>query len=66
MWLDHLGLEDASEVELAMQQDRLVIRPVRDPRRGWEEQFRAMAELGDDRLLDEETATQWDSTEWEW
>jgi antitoxin MazE len=64
VWLDQLGL--AGEVELAMQPDRLVIRPARRPRQGWDEQFRAMAERGDDRLLDAETATEWDKAEWEW
>jgi antitoxin MazE len=45
-----------------------VVKPrhVRRPREGWEEQFRAMAERGDDRLLDEPTPTKWDETEWEW
>jgi antitoxin MazE len=64
LWLDHLGLGE--EVELAVQQDRIVIRAARRPRQGWEEQFRAMAELGDDRLLDAPTPTQWDEAEWEW
>jgi antitoxin MazE len=45
-----------------------MIRPVYWPRSGWEEQFRIMAERGDDRLL-KETATnltRWDADEWEW
>jgi len=64
LWLEQLGLED--EVELAVQSHRLVIRPARRPRQGWEERFRAMAEHGDDRLLDESTPTQWENGEWEW
>ena len=36
------------------------------PREGCEESFTDMAEGGDDRLLDPETATEWDETEWEW
>jgi len=62
--LEQLGLHD--EVELAVQADRLVIRPARRPRQGWAEQFRAMAAHGDDKLLDEGTPTAWDKTEWEW
>jgi len=56
------------EVELLVQHDQLVIRPVRRPRHSWEEQFKAMAERGDDRLLLEEAPalTQWDAEEWEW
>ncbi len=64
--LDQLGFRD--EVELDVQQDQLVIRPVRHPRHGWEEQFKLMAERGDDHLLDETvpSLTQWDADEWEW
>lgn len=40
--------------------------PRRHPREGWEESFAEMAELGDDRLLDAETETEWDRTGWEW
>ena len=63
--LDQLGWDE--EVELAVQEDQLVIRPIRHPRYGWDEQFRMMAEHGDDRLLDEVVSlTQWDADEWEW
>lgn len=47
--LEQLRLHD--EVELTVETGRLLIRPVRRPRQGWEEQFRAMAERGDDKLL---------------
>jgi hypothetical protein len=30
----------------------LIIRPAQHPRHGWDEQFSAMAEYGDDHLLD--------------
>ena len=49
--LDQIGLD--GEVELAVQEDQQVIRPIRRPRDGWDEQFRMMAEHGDDQLLDE-------------
>ncbi|MDO9130929.1 MAG: AbrB/MazE/SpoVT family DNA-binding domain-containing protein, partial [Anaerolineales bacterium] len=49
--IEHVGL--GSEVEIAVERDRLIIRPTARPRTGWDEQFRAMAERGDDRLLDE-------------
>jgi len=64
--LDQLGLNE--EVELAVQQNQLVIRPVQRPRHGWDEQLSLMAERGDDRLLDAEAVslTQWDGDEWEW
>ncbi|MFQ5849320.1 MAG: AbrB/MazE/SpoVT family DNA-binding domain-containing protein [Candidatus Binatia bacterium] len=55
-------------VELEVEKDRLVIRPARKPRSGWEDAFRLMAQQGDDALLDREslTSTRWDRTEWEW
>lgn len=58
---------EEEEVELAVQQDQLV-RSVRHPRQGWDEQFRMMAERGDDRLLDEPALNliRWDAEEWEW
>ncbi len=64
--LEQSGLGE--EVELEAQRDRIVIRSVRPPRHGWEEQFRAMAEHGDDRLLDADVPaqTEWDDREWEW
>ncbi|NQT85437.1 AbrB/MazE/SpoVT family DNA-binding domain-containing protein [bacterium] len=64
--LDQLDLEDTGEVDLTVQRDRLVVSPVRGSRHGWEEQFQAMAQRGDDLLLDEEKSTQWEETEWEW
>ena len=46
--LDQVGLGE--DVELEAQQDRIVIRPARRPRDGWDEQFKAMAEHGDDQF----------------
>ena len=42
--------------------------PAHTPRQGWEEQFRQLAESGDDALLDADASslTEWDETEWEW
>jgi antitoxin MazE len=56
------------EVELEVQEGQLVIRTARGPRHGWEEQFEAMAERGDDKLLDGEALnlSSWDTDEWEW
>jgi antitoxin MazE len=62
--IDQVGL--GNEVEIAVQRDQLVIRPTSRPRYGWDEQFRAMARRGDDRLLDEPAATHWDLSEWKW
>lgn len=64
--IEQLGLTE--EVELEILPDQLVVRSAHAPRYGWEEEFKAMAEAGDDQLLDAEvwTATEWDEREWEW
>jgi antitoxin MazE len=64
--LEQTGLSD--EVEISVENDALVIRPSRKPRAGWAEAFRAMAQRGDDALLDEEASnlSSWDEKEWEW
>lgn len=56
------------DVELTVQEDRIVIRPAFPVRHRWEEAFQAMAEGGDDTLLngDELLLTAWDEEEWEW
>ncbi len=48
--IDQVGLGD--EVEIDAQRGQLVIRFAARPRSGWEEQFKAMAQRGDDLLLD--------------
>jgi len=55
-----------NEVEIAVQRGQLVIRPTSHPRAGWAEQFRAMTQRGDDRLLDKPRLTKWDRSEWVW
>ncbi len=64
--LEQLGFKD--EVELEIFPDQLIIRSIHPPRYGWDEQFQAMAEMGDEQLLDDErlSLTEWDEVEWEW
>jgi antitoxin MazE len=63
--LDQTNLGE--EVELEVEQGRIVIRSSHPVREGWEEQFRVMAEVGDDKVLDREINTStWDEEEWEW
>lgn len=60
------GLEE--EVEIEAERGRLVIRPARRARAGWERAFRAMASRGDDAALDPDvvSTTDFDVEEWEW
>ena len=64
--IEQLGLEGA--LSLNVTPDGLVIRPVKHPRDGWAEQFRAMVAAGDDLLIDGNSwpAPEFDETEWEW
>lgn len=65
--LDQVAL--GPEVVVTAERDRLVISRATRPRQAWSEQFRRMAERGDDRLLDAEVLphlSQWDQDEWEW
>lgn len=56
------------ELELEPRGDYLIVRAARRPRAGWEEAFQAMAEQGDDQLLDGDVILEdaWDRDEWEW
>ena len=63
--LKQSGLQE--EVELKVEENKIVIQAVSHPRRGWEEAFMTMAEQGDDVLLDPDVIdAEWDETEWQW
>ena len=62
--IEQTGLTE--EVELDVQEGKIVLSPVRDLRRGWAEAARILAERGEDRLLDEHLPTHFDEEEWEW
>ncbi len=66
MLIDQLGL--ANDIELEVQDGQLVIRSARRPRLSWGNQFRQMAECGDDYLLDAvpPSFSTWDEEEWSW
>ncbi|MBI3344627.1 MAG: AbrB/MazE/SpoVT family DNA-binding domain-containing protein [Gammaproteobacteria bacterium] len=64
--LEQCRLKDSVEIEV--EDNVLIIRPVHAPRSGWSEAFSGMAQRKDDKLLDEDTtlATEWDRSEWRW
>jgi antitoxin MazE len=63
--LEAAGL--SGEVELEVEDGRLIVSSAERPRQGWEARFAAMAEQRDDRLVDAEALpTTWDEDEWEW
>ncbi len=59
-----IGLTD--EVEIAVEGEGLFIRPVQQPRQGWDSLFAQMAAAGEDQLLDaDDLKHDWDD-EWQW
>lgn len=64
--LEQVGLR--GEVEIDVQDGRIVLQPAATPRTGWAAAFAAMARAGDDELLDggDPLPTVWDEQEWEW
>ena len=64
--LAQTGIKD--DVEIEINDNQIIIRPVNDAREGWDAAFSAMAENKDDELLikDEEMSHFWDEEEWQW
>lgn len=52
------------KINLILEEDFIVIKPIEEPRKGWEEAFKEMHENGDDKLLiddvfNDETFEEW-------
>jgi antitoxin MazE len=64
--LEESGLD--GEVEIKVDNDSLVITPLKDPRQGWSKAFKTMPVRGEDTLVhgDQSRASCWDEDEWEW
>lgn len=45
--LYHIG----DSIELILEKDHIVLKPIAKPRQGWDEQFKVMTDSGDDALL---------------
>ena len=55
------------DVEIEVEKDHIIIRPVKNVREGWDATFQKMAELGDDELLIEDNIlNSWDEEDWQW
>ncbi len=55
-----------TDIEIDIRNDGLILRPIAAARQGWDTAFATMAQAGDDALLDDNTLSRWDETEWEW
>jgi len=66
--LRQTGIDD--EVNLEVEDDQIILRPSeKSVRKGWNSSFRQMAEVNDDKLIDNDNLsnqTVFDEDEWEW
>jgi antitoxin MazE len=63
--IEQCGFGD--EVDLRVENQRLIISPEHQPREGWEEKFRAAGPATEDeQLLESIGANEFDRSEWRW
>ena len=64
--LEQTGIME--DVELKVEKNQIIIRPISNPRAGWDFAFKTMAEAHDDELIDgtENISHSWDEEEWQW
>ncbi len=62
--IEQAGITD--EVELQVEEGRIIISDARSHRRGWTEAAMALAEAGEDHLLDPAVSTRFEDEEWQW
>ena len=57
-----------NDVELEVEKNQIIIRPVAYPRADWDDAFKSMSDKGDDVLIvgDENLSHSWDEEEWQW
>ena len=63
--LEQTGIMD--DVEIEVEKNQIIIRPIKNVREGWDSAFKIMGEKGDDEpILDENISHSWDEEEWRW
>lgn len=64
--LDQTGIKD--DVELEVDKTLIIIRPISNPRSGWDNAFKAMSQNCDDVLINgsDSISHSWDDEEWQW
>jgi len=64
--LEQTGIMD--DVELEVDKNQIIIRPVANPRADWGDAFKSMSAKCDDALIvgDENIHHSWDEEEWQW
>jgi antitoxin MazE len=64
--LEQTGIKE--DVELEVEKNQIIIRPISNPRVSWDLAFKTMAEKDDDVLIHEteNISHSWDEKEWQW
>ncbi len=63
--LDQTGIMD--DVEIELEENKIIIRPVKNVRAGWDAAFKMMGERSDDEpIVDDQISHSWDEEEWQW
>ncbi len=63
--LEQTGIKD--DVEIEVEKNQIIIRPVKNAREGWDAAFKMMGEEGDDQLIiKDDISHAWDDEEWQW
>jgi len=63
--LEQTGIMD--DVEIEVEKNQIIIRPVKNVREGWDAAFKSMGKKGDDELIiDDSISNVWDDKEWQW
>jgi antitoxin MazE len=64
--LEQTGITE--DVELEVEKNKIIIRPISNPRAGWDMAFKEMSQRNDDELIYglENISHSWDEEEWQW
>jgi len=64
--LEQTGIKE--DVELEVEKNQIIIRPISNPRVSWDFAFKTMAEKDDDVLIHgtENIPHSWDEEQWQW
>lgn len=54
----------SDQVDLILEEDRIILKPIKKPREGWDESFQKMAQNGDDDMLMNDVFEDEDFEEW--
>ncbi len=55
------------DVEIEVEKNQIIIRPVENAREGWDAAFKKIGKNGDDEpIIDEIISHSWDEEEWQW